>query len=166
MKVLLLFQFGFLLFLFLLWLLWPKLPELCWIVAVKKTQFCYWEVWCHSNMFHTFFFSPALSVEILRLFHLQCLDALWLCALVWVIPCAEYLMCSFNEDKWSIFWYYFTDNYLPSVYCFVFFCLFVCLLYPISFSWILFSHVLGCQDWSFVSDTLFSTFHFLCGGLF
>ena len=36
MKVLLLlFQFGFLLFLFLLWLLWPKLPELCWIVAVK-----------------------------------------------------------------------------------------------------------------------------------
>ena len=33
--LLLLFQFGFLLFLFLLWLLWPKLPELCWIVAVK-----------------------------------------------------------------------------------------------------------------------------------
>ena len=35
MRVLLLFQFGFLLFLFLFWLLWPKLPELCWIVVVK-----------------------------------------------------------------------------------------------------------------------------------
>ena len=34
-RVLLLFQFGFRLFLFLLWLLWPKLPELCWIVVVK-----------------------------------------------------------------------------------------------------------------------------------
>ena len=34
-SILLLFQFGFLLFLFLLWLLWPKLPELCWIVVVK-----------------------------------------------------------------------------------------------------------------------------------
>ena len=33
--LLLLFQFGFLLFLSLFWLLWPKLPELCWIVAVK-----------------------------------------------------------------------------------------------------------------------------------
>ena len=39
--LLLLFQFGFLLllFLFLLWLLWPKLPKLCWIVAVKVGTF-------------------------------------------------------------------------------------------------------------------------------
>ena len=35
MRVLLLFQFGFFLFLFLPWLLWPKLPKLCWIVVVK-----------------------------------------------------------------------------------------------------------------------------------
>ena len=33
--LLLLFQSGFLLFLFPLWLLWPKLPKLCWIVVVK-----------------------------------------------------------------------------------------------------------------------------------
>ena len=32
-RVLLLFQSGFLLFLFLLWLLWPKLSKLCWIVV-------------------------------------------------------------------------------------------------------------------------------------
>ena len=31
----LLFQSGFLLFLFLLWLLRPKLPKLCWIVLVR-----------------------------------------------------------------------------------------------------------------------------------
>ena len=31
--LLLLFQFGFLLFIFLLWFLWPKLPKLCWIVV-------------------------------------------------------------------------------------------------------------------------------------
>ena len=36
MKVLLiLFQFGFLLFLFLLWLPWLGLPELCWIKVVR-----------------------------------------------------------------------------------------------------------------------------------
>ena len=34
-RVLLLFQFGILLFIFLLWLLWPKFPKLCWIVVVK-----------------------------------------------------------------------------------------------------------------------------------
>ena len=34
--LLLLFQFGFLLFIFLLWFLWPKLPKLCWIVMVKQ----------------------------------------------------------------------------------------------------------------------------------
>ena len=34
-RVLLLFQSGFLLFHFLLWLLWPKLPKLCWIVVVR-----------------------------------------------------------------------------------------------------------------------------------
>ena len=33
--LLLLFQFGFPLFLFLLWLLWPRLPKLCWIVVVR-----------------------------------------------------------------------------------------------------------------------------------
>ena len=33
--LLLLFQSGFLLFLFLLWLLWLKLPKLCWIVVVR-----------------------------------------------------------------------------------------------------------------------------------
>ena len=33
--LLLLFQSGFLLFVFLLWLLWPKLPKLCWIVVVR-----------------------------------------------------------------------------------------------------------------------------------
>ena len=33
--LLLLFQFGFLLFIFPLWLLWPKLPKLRWIVVVK-----------------------------------------------------------------------------------------------------------------------------------
>ena len=108
-----------------------------------------------------FFFFFALSVEILRLFRLQCLDILWLCTLVWVFPCTEYLMYSFNEDKCSIFWYYFTDNYFPSVYCFFVCFVLFCLLYPVSFSWILFSQVLGCQDWSFVTDTLFSTFHFL-----
>ena len=36
--LLLLFQFGFLLFLCLLWLLWPKLPKLCWIVVVRVEQ--------------------------------------------------------------------------------------------------------------------------------
>ena len=41
MRVLLLLcQFGFLLFLFLLWLLWPKLPKLCWIVMVKVGHLC------------------------------------------------------------------------------------------------------------------------------
>ena len=39
MRVLLLFQLGFLFFLFLLWLLWPKLPELCWIVVMKVGTF-------------------------------------------------------------------------------------------------------------------------------
>ena len=34
-RVLLLFQPGFLLFLFCVWLLWLGLPKLCWIVAVK-----------------------------------------------------------------------------------------------------------------------------------
>ena len=33
--LLLLFQSGFLLFLFLFWLLWPKLPKLCWIAVVR-----------------------------------------------------------------------------------------------------------------------------------
>ena len=34
--LLLLFQFGFLLFIyFLLWLLWPNLPKLCWIIVVR-----------------------------------------------------------------------------------------------------------------------------------
>ena len=33
--LLLLFQSGFLLFLFILWLLWLKLPKLCWIVQVS-----------------------------------------------------------------------------------------------------------------------------------
>ena len=32
-SLLVLFQSGFLLFLFLLWLLWPKLPKPCWIVV-------------------------------------------------------------------------------------------------------------------------------------
>ena len=35
MRVLLLFQSGFLLFLFLLWLLWPGLLKPCWIVVVR-----------------------------------------------------------------------------------------------------------------------------------
>ena len=35
MTVLLLFQFGFLLFPFLLWLLWPGLPKLCWIKVAR-----------------------------------------------------------------------------------------------------------------------------------
>ena len=39
MRVLLLFQSGFLLFLFMIWLLWPKLPKLCWLVAVKVGTF-------------------------------------------------------------------------------------------------------------------------------
>ena len=34
-RILLLFQSGFLLFLFLLWLLWTKLPKLCWIAVVR-----------------------------------------------------------------------------------------------------------------------------------
>ena len=33
--LLLLFQSGFILFLFLLWLLWPKFPKLCWRVVVR-----------------------------------------------------------------------------------------------------------------------------------
>ena len=33
--LILLFWYGFLLFLFLLWLLWLGLPELCWIIVVK-----------------------------------------------------------------------------------------------------------------------------------
>ena len=33
--LLLLFQSGFLLFLFLLWLLWLRLPKLCWMVVVR-----------------------------------------------------------------------------------------------------------------------------------
>ena len=39
-RVLLLFQNGFLLFLFLLCLLWPKLPKLCWIVMGKSGHPC------------------------------------------------------------------------------------------------------------------------------
>ena len=35
-RVLLLFQSGFLLFLFLLWLPWPKLPKLCCIIVVVR----------------------------------------------------------------------------------------------------------------------------------
>ena len=35
MRVLVLFQAGFLLFLFLLWLPWLKLPKLCWIVVMR-----------------------------------------------------------------------------------------------------------------------------------
>ena len=37
MRVLLLFQSGFLLFLFLLWLLWPKLSKLRWIIVVRMS---------------------------------------------------------------------------------------------------------------------------------
>ena len=33
--LLLLFRFGFPLFLFLLWFLWLKLPKLCWIIVVR-----------------------------------------------------------------------------------------------------------------------------------
>ena len=57
--LLLLFQSGFLLFLFLFWLLWLKLPKLCWIVWWEAVPlFCTWL----SGKCFQFFTTVALKI--------------------------------------------------------------------------------------------------------
>ena len=80
MTVLLLFQFGFLLFIFLLWLLWLGLPKLYWITVGKWTSlflilagkllpFHHWE-WC-GCVIHSLYYVDvsSLSAQFLKHFY-------------------------------------------------------------------------------------------------
>ena len=81
-SLLLLFQFGFLLFLFLLWLSWLGLPKLCWIIVARVDIFVL----------------VLILEEMLSVFHHWEWCFLWICH-IWPLLCwAKFPLCPLSGE--------------------------------------------------------------------
>ena len=117
-RVLLLFQSGFILFLFLLLLLWLNLPKLCWILVVRVGNLVFFLTL--DEMLSIFQHWGYCFLEVCHMKLLLC----WCMFLLFLLSGGFFLFCFVFNHKWmlnffigllSIYW----DNHMGFIFQFV-----------------------------------------------